>query len=108
MYRKTKLFLGDLKPLEAIEFTARLHGRPVAQEDVKQILRQLDLPERAWTNRVSRLSGGEDKRVRAAAELVTNPGLLVLDEPTNGLDDVRELRMLTLLRGLSYRGCTVI
>jgi ATP-binding cassette subfamily G (WHITE) protein 2 len=54
------------------------------------------------------VSGGEKKRCAIGVELVTNPSLIFLDEPTTGLDTFTALHLLHLLRRLSRRGATII
>src|SRR5204863_2101180 len=52
---------------------------------VARALQELDLTEQAHT-RVDKLSGGQRKRASVAMELLTGASLLILDEPTTGLD----------------------
>ncbi|PXF41838.1 ABC transporter G family member 22 [Gracilariopsis chorda] len=54
------------------------------------------------------ISGGERKRVNIGTELVTNPSLLFLDEPTTGLDSFNALNVMTALRQLALNGRTII
>jgi ABC-type multidrug transport system ATPase subunit len=96
----------ELDPLQALGFIARLRlGHDVPVEGP---LRELELPHDRWERPIGRLSGGEQKRVRIASELLANPRLLLLDEPGSGLDPGREESLMRLLRGLCHRGCTVI
>ncbi|HUY32638.1 MAG TPA: ABC transporter ATP-binding protein [Pirellulales bacterium] len=96
----------DLTPLQVVSFSAAFRGRPGL--DASSLLRQVGLERTRWNARVGELSGGQEKRVRIAAELVNTPGLLVLDEPGSGLDWAREESLARLLKTLSHRGCTVI
>ena len=54
------------------------------------------------------ISGGEVKRTSLGVELVTDPSLIFLDEPTTGLDAFNALNVMATLRKLAYNGRTVI
>ena len=54
------------------------------------------------------LSGGERRRVSVAAELITRPAILMLDEPTTGLDSTNAAKMVDILTGLVHAGVTVL
>lgn len=96
---------AELTPLEVVRYSARLRGRGA---DARKLLRSVDLEDERHTALIRELSGGQEKRVRIAAELAATPGLLVLDEPGSGLDASREAEILRLLNSLSLRGCTVV
>jgi ABC-type multidrug transport system ATPase subunit len=57
------------------------------------------------------VSGGERKRTSIAVELITNPSVIFLDEPTTGLDSVTALRIVTVLAEMADHGrnimCTI-
>ena len=54
------------------------------------------------------LSGGQQQKLALAKVLLTRPQLLVLDEPTTGLDASGAAEIVTILRGIAERGCTVL
>lgn len=54
------------------------------------------------------ISGGEKKRTSIGVDLITNPSLIFLDEPTTGLDSTTALQVIILLRQLANEGRTVI
>lgn len=82
--------------LTALERTAR----------VKQVLERLQLSERADVL-IDLVSGGQRKRVAVGTELLHQPGVLFLDEPTTGLDPGLERRLMELFRELASGGQTV-
>ncbi|MBV9256937.1 MAG: ATP-binding cassette domain-containing protein, partial [Ktedonobacteraceae bacterium] len=57
---------------------------------------------------VSKLSGGQRKRVSIALELLANPSVFFLDEPTSGLDPGLDRKMMLLLRKLADKGHTIV
>ncbi|MGY4652614.1 FHA domain-containing protein [Mycobacterium sp. URHB0021] len=77
------------------------------QRVIAQVLEELQLTPHAET-RVEKLSGGQRKRASVALELLTGPSLLVLDEPTTGLDPALDLQVMTMLRRLADAGRVVV
>ncbi|MBN3295870.1 ABCG2 protein, partial [Amia calva] len=67
-----------------------------------------DKEERVGTHLIRGVSGGERKRTSIGMELITEPPVLFLDEPTTGLDASTSSAVLILLRRLSRRGRTMI
>ena len=59
-------------------------------------------------NRIKTLSGGEHRRVALAAELMGNPGLIILDEPLSGLDPFNSRILCSHLKQLAFLGHTII
>ena len=54
------------------------------------------------------ISGGEKKRTSIGADLLTNPSIIFLDEPTTGLDSSTALKVVQLLKTLTLNGITVV
>ena len=74
---------------------------------IDEVLGELSLTKHADT-RTSSLSGGQQKRVNVALELLTKPSLLFLDEPTSGLDPGLDKSVMEMMSGLAKDGRTVI
>jgi ABC-type multidrug transport system ATPase subunit len=74
---------------------------------IGEVLGELSLTAHAGT-RTSSLSGGQQKRVNVALELLTKPSLLFLDEPTSGLDPGLDMSVMEMMSGLARDGRTVI
>lgn len=70
---------------------------------VERVLDEVGLVEHADT-RIASLSGGQRKRAGVASELISQPGMLFLDEPTTGLDPGLEQRLMRLFRRLAEAG----
>lgn len=102
----------ELRLRPTLEYAARLRF-PAAATDaeigaaVDRVLAATELTERADV-RVSRLSGGQRKRVSMGVELLLAPPALLLDEPTSGLDPDLEATTMALLRRLADEGRAMV
>ena len=74
---------------------------------VDEVLAELSLTAHAET-RTDRLSGGQQKRVNVALELMNKPSVLFLDEPTSGLDPGLDKSVMEMMAGLAHGGRTII
>jgi ABC-type multidrug transport system ATPase subunit/pSer/pThr/pTyr-binding forkhead associated (FHA) protein len=102
----------ELTVYQALNFAAQLRmprdtSKAERQKRIMEVLRDLDLTHRKDLQ-ISRLSGGQQKRVSIGVELLTRPGLFFLDEPTSGLDPGTETAFMHLMRRLADQGRTII
>eukprot|EP00027_Filamoeba_sp_ATCC50430_P012825 CAMPEP_0168563134 /NCGR_PEP_ID=MMETSP0413-20121227/12515_1 /TAXON_ID=136452 /ORGANISM="Filamoeba nolandi, Strain NC-AS-23-1" /LENGTH=699 /DNA_ID=CAMNT_0008594649 /DNA_START=80 /DNA_END=2179 /DNA_ORIENTATION=- len=112
------IMLATLTPREAITFSANLRIPETTPEEqrqqrIEEVLDELNLRKCQDTQvgapGIKRgVSGGERKRVAIGVELVTNPSLLFLDEPTTGLDSFTAKQVVDNLRRLAASGRTIV
>lgn len=94
-------------PLEALEFQAGLYGVPKRERRSLEILEALGLADKA--NAYARtLSGGMRRRLLVAKALMHQPPILVLDEPTAGVDIELRQQLWAYVRQLNAQGVTVL
>ena len=89
---------------EVLALFGSFYPKRVAPDD---LLEQVGLSDRA-DSRVNQLSGGQKQRFTVAASLVNAPELVILDEPTTGLDPQARRNLWELVRSIHSRGVTVV
>jgi ABC-2 type transport system ATP-binding protein len=89
---------------ELLQMVASLYPNPMSVDEVIKLTRIDDLADR----RTNKLSGGQTQRLRFAIGIVSNPELLVLDEPTVAMDVEARRDFWTTMRDFAARGKTVI
>ncbi len=92
---------------ENLRLFARLEGVGDVEAAVERMLEQAALGDRR-DDRVGELSGGNQQRVNIAIGLLAEPRVLLLDEPSTGLDPRQRARLWEFVLGLAGRGTTVI
>lgn len=95
---------GAFTVREQLRQFAGYYARP---RDVEQVIAAVGLEEKAAT-RISKLSGGQQRRVDVALGIIGNPELLFLDEPTTGFDPQARREFWGLIRGLQGEGTTIV
>ena len=96
---------ADLTVTEALRYFAAILRAPAS--DVDRVITAVDLGAEAGSL-VGNLSGGQLSRANLAVALLGTPRLLVLDEPTVGLDPVLRDSLWALFRGLAEQGTTLL
>jgi ABC-2 type transport system ATP-binding protein len=101
---QTGALIRDLSVRELVTMMASLYPRPLPVDEVLDLTGIEDIAEQ----RTQKLSGGQTQRVRFAIALVSNPELLVLDEPTVAMDVEGRHGFWTTMREFASRGKTVL
>ncbi len=101
---QTGSLLRDVSPRELLTMMASLYPAPL---EVDEVLRLVGIDAIA-DRRTQKLSGGETQRVRFALAVVSNPDLLVLDEPTVAMDVESRHAFWTTIRRFAAAGTTLL
>ncbi|XP_051008224.1 broad substrate specificity ATP-binding cassette transporter ABCG2-like isoform X1 [Acomys russatus] len=111
------IVMGTLTVRENLQFSAALRlpmtmRNHEKNELINKIIKELGLEKvadsKVGTQFIRGVSGGERKRTSIGMELITDPSILFLDEPTTGLDSSTANAILLLLKRMSKRGRTII
>jgi ABC-type multidrug transport system ATPase subunit len=103
-------FFSSLKTWEFLDYSGSLAGlknRKTRIAEVDRLLDQVGLLE-VRDRQANRLSGGMKRRLGIAQALIGNPRLIVVDEPTTGLDPDERIRFRNILSQLSQNDVTII
>lgn len=103
-------FFSKLKTYEFLDYTARLAGMKngaARRAAVDQMLEEVGLFE-ARDRNANKLSGGMKRRLGIAQALINDPKIIIVDEPTTGLDPEERIRFRNLLSTISTRDVIII
>lgn len=101
--------IDELNVFENVELPLTYLGYKAAErkQRVQEILKRMNISHRA-KHFPQQLSGGQQQRVAIARAVVTNPKLILADEPTGNLDSKNGAEVMNLLTELNKEGTTVI
>ncbi len=94
---ETLVYFGQLKGLTKVEAT----------DNAKKYLAKVDLEDKEKSE-LKKLSSGQQQKIQLGITVMNNPKLLILDEPTKGLDPVNRELLLSILMDLNNSGSTII
>lgn len=104
-------FFKKLSPMENLLYGARLYGLEAkdAREKISQILSRLGIEKRSMSQPVEEMSRGMQQKVAIARALLTSPDVLLLDEPTTGLDPRSKREVQAVVNELrDEKGTTIL
>lgn len=103
-------FFKKLSPMENLLYGARLYGVSGSEirEQVQSILKRLNIPEKNISRPMEEMSRGMQQKVAIARALLSTPMLLLLDEPTTGLDPRSKREVQSFVRELREKHNTTI
>ena len=96
--------IRDVKVRELVAMMAALHPHPLGVDEALELAGLADIADR----RTHKLSGGQAQRVRFAIALAPDPAILILDEPTVGMDVEARRAFWLSVRAFAARGKTII
>ena len=100
---------ADMTVAAFLEFMAAMHGMSKAQADARlgELVERVDLAG-VWNQRIEALSKGFKRRVGIAQALVHDPDVLILDEPTDGLDPNQKNEVRALIKGMAAAKAVIL
>lgn len=100
---------SEMTVIDYLDYAAALHGIPEADRTarVREAIRRTELEGKA-ASPINTLSRGYRQRTGVAQAILHNPSILILDEPTNGLDPTQILHMRDLIRSLAEHATVIV
>ncbi len=100
-------FQPELRVPEILQLFAGVYGVPLNEQRVAEILREIKL-EDAVNKKFSQLSGGQQQRVSLFISTIHNPRLVLLDEPTTGLDPQSRRQLWERIEAVREKGHGIV
>jgi len=93
--------------IEVLQLYAGIYGLKLSKEQVLALLRDINLEDQAY-KKFGQLSGGQQQRVSLVIATIHNPKLVLLDEPTTGLDPQSRRQLWERIEAIRERGHAVL
>lgn len=100
-------FQPELNVVQILQLFAGVYGVPMSKDKIKEILKEINL-EDAAKKKFSQLSGGQQQRISLVISTIHNPKLVLLDEPTTGLDPQSRRQLWERIEAMRERGHAVL
>lgn len=100
-------FQAELNVTQILQLYTGIYGVPMDKEQIKAILREIGM-EDAGKKKFSQLSGGQQQRLSLVISTIHNPKLVLLDEPTTGLDPQSRRQLWERIEAIKARGHAVL
>jgi ABC-2 type transport system ATP-binding protein len=100
-------FQGELNVTEIIQLYAGIYGVSLSKEKLQNILADIKL-EGSATKKFSQLSGGQQQRISLVISTIHDPRLLLMDEPTTGLDPQSRRQLWERIESMRDRGHAIV
>jgi ABC-2 type transport system ATP-binding protein len=100
-------FQPELFVIEVLQLYAGVYGLSLSKNDILAILKDINLEDQAF-KKFGQLSGGQQQRVSLVISTIHNPRLVLLDEPTTGLDPQSRRQLWERIEAIRERGHAVL
>jgi ABC-2 type transport system ATP-binding protein len=100
-------FQAELNVTQILQLYTGVYGVPMDKDQVKVVLREIGLDD-AGKKKFSQLSGGQQQRLSLVIATIHNPKLVLLDEPTTGLDPQSRRQLWERIEAIKERGHAVL
>jgi len=100
-------FQAELYVIEVLQLYAGVYGLSLSKNDILAILRNINLQDQAQ-KRFGELSGGQQQRVSLVIATIHNPRLVLLDEPTTGLDPQSRRQLWERIEAIREKGHAIL
>jgi ABC-2 type transport system ATP-binding protein len=100
-------FQPELNVIQILQLFAGIYGVPMSKDKIKEVLKDINLEDTAG-KKFSKLSGGQQQRISLVISTIHNPKLVLLDEPTTGLDPQSRRQLWERIEAIRERGHAVL